>query len=109
MRYQNVGKKAKLVDLARAAGVSVSTVSRVATGSARVSPEVTDRIRRAAQRLGADFRKSKVIAFLLSNRNVLHPFHSHILLGAELHSAASGWNMLFMTFRYSPNVVWPEL
>jgi len=107
-----VGKRVTIQDVARAAQVSVATVSRVGTGSARVSPEVAERVRLAALKLGSDLvgrNRSKVIAFLLGNRDMLHLFHSHMLVGAESYCAARGWNMLFLTLRYPATAPWQEL
>jgi len=109
---QNVGKKGTFQEVAKMAGVSGATVSRVAARADHVSPEITARVEKAAQMLGVDlFRRgrSKVIAFILSNRNVLHPFHSHVLVGAEAYCAARGWNTLFLTLRYEGVVPWKEL
>ena len=99
----------QVADLAK---VSLATVSRVANGSARVSPEVQQRVKEAALRLGVDlYRQSKanVIAFLLCNRDLLHPFHSRVLIGAEAYCAAQNYNMLFLSFRYPPNIPWREV
>ena len=104
--------KATLRNVARLAGVSVATVSRVMTGRARVSENIAERVLKSASELGVDlnrWNKSKLIAFLLCNRAVLHPFHSHILLGAEASSAEHGWNMLFLTLRYPPNQNWRDI
>lgn len=99
----------QVADLAK---VSLATVSRVANGSARVSPEIQQRVKEAATKLGIDlYRQSKanVIAFLLCNRDLLHPFHSRVLVGAEAYCAAHNYNMLFMSFRYVPTVPWREV
>jgi len=107
-----VGKRVTIQDVARAAQVSAATVSRVGTGSARVSQGIAERVLHAALKLGSDLNrrnKSKVIAFLLSNRDMLHLFHSHILVGAESYCAARGWNMLFLTLRYPSTAPWQEL
>jgi len=101
--------KNRFVDVARTARVSVATVSRVATGSAPVSRETEERVNKIARELGVDLydrNKSRVIAFLLSNRNMLQPFHSHVLAGAESHCSARGWNMLFLSFRYPAELSW---
>ena len=111
-RGQQVGKRITIQEVARAARVSAATVSRVGTGSARVSEEIAERVRLAALNLGSDLfgrNKSKVIAFLLGNRDMLHLFHSHMLMGAESYCAARGWNMLFLTFRYPAKAPWQEL
>ena len=107
-----MGKRVTIKDVARAAQVSVATVSRVGTGSARVSPEIAERVRLAALNLGSDLvgrNKSKVIAFVLGNRDMLQLFHSHMLVGAESYCAARGWNMLFLTLRYPATAPWQEL
>jgi len=99
----------QVADLAR---VSLATVSRVANGSARVSPEIQQRVKEAAQKVGVDLYrqgKANVIAFLLCNRDLLHPFHSRVLVGAEGYFAGHGYNMLFMSFRYPPNIPWREV
>ena len=99
-------------DVAHAAGVSFATVSRVATNSARVSPEILERVTEAAQRLGVDLQrkaKAKVIGFILSNRKMLHPFHSLLLAGAEAYCTESDYNTLFLPIQYGAKVPWREL
>jgi DNA-binding LacI/PurR family transcriptional regulator len=90
--------------IARSAKASVSTVARVAKGNTRVDPQLRDRVKRAAQNLGVELqgrrKKKKVLAFILSNREVLHPFHSHVLVGAEATSTANGYHMLFFAYHY---------
>jgi DNA-binding LacI/PurR family transcriptional regulator len=100
-----VNKKHTITDVARLAGVSIATVSRVATGSSRVSLASAHRVLKVAADLGVDLKRrgrGRVIAFILSNRGMLHPFHSHILVGAEVHCAQNDWSMLFLTLTYSP-------
>jgi len=107
-----VEKRHTIKDVAKLAGVSIATVSRVATGSSRVSEEATQRVKDAAEKLGVDLNrrgKGKVIAFILSNRGMLHPFHSHILVEAEEYCSRHDWSMLFLTLSYSPSVRWRDL
>lgn len=97
-------KAVKLSDIAKAANVSSATVSRLMTGKATVAPEMKEKIRAAAMRLGFDLersKKTKIIAFILSNRGVLHPFHSAVLMGAEAYCAEHGYGLLFLPFEYS--------
>jgi len=97
-------KRVKLVDVARAANVSPATVSRLMSGGSYTTPQMRDRIFKAAVRLGFDLernRKSRIIAFLLSNRDVLHPFHSAVLMGAEAYCAEHDYGLLFLPMRYS--------
>jgi DNA-binding LacI/PurR family transcriptional regulator len=45
--------------------------------------------------------KTRIIAFLLSNRGVLHPFHSAVLMGAEAFCAEHDYALLFLPFQYA--------
>jgi DNA-binding LacI/PurR family transcriptional regulator len=107
-------KKAKigLREIASAANVSVATASRVLSGNTRVARDIKKVVLEEARKLGIDpsqRSKTKTLAFVLSNRAMLHAFHSRILSGAEVHCAANGWDMVFLSFSYSPHVPWTEL
>jgi DNA-binding LacI/PurR family transcriptional regulator len=107
-------KKGKLGlrEIASVAQVSVATVSRVLNGNTRVDPAIRKVVLEAAAKLKIDLsqrNKTKVLAFLLSNHAVLHAFHSRVLTGAEAYCAAHGWDMVFLSFKYSPIVPWKEL
>jgi LacI family transcriptional regulator len=102
-----MAKKPTLHRVALLAKVSPATVSRVAAGNTAVDAAIRDRVVRAAEKLGIDFEhrrkdKARIIAFLLSNREVLHGFQSRLLLGAERYCAQHDWQLLFMTFHYAP-------
>jgi DNA-binding LacI/PurR family transcriptional regulator len=102
----------RLRDIAAAAGVSVATASRVLNGSNRVAPEIQKAVLDAATILNIDLsdrNKTKTLVFILSNRAMLHAFHSRILIGAEAYCAAQGWDMIFLSFSYSPHTPWKEL
>jgi DNA-binding LacI/PurR family transcriptional regulator len=104
--------KLGLREIASAAHVSVATVSRVLNGSNRVDLDLQRNVFKAATRLGIDLsqrNKAKGLAFLLSNRTVMHSFHSRILLGAEAYCAERGWDIVFLSFAYSRHVPWKEL
>jgi DNA-binding LacI/PurR family transcriptional regulator len=108
------GQRARvgLREIAAAAGVSVATVSRVLNGNSRVDPGIQKSVLDAAAGLKIDLsqrNKTKAIAFLQCNRTMLHAFHSRILVGAEQCCAARGWDMVFLSFNYSPHVSWKEL
>jgi DNA-binding LacI/PurR family transcriptional regulator len=105
-------EKVGLREIALAARVSVATASRVLSGNNRVAPEIQKAVWEEAKKLGIDpsqRNKTKSLAFLLCNRAMLHAFHSRILSGAEAHCAAHGWEMVFLSFKYSPQVPWTEL
>ncbi|MDP3073644.1 MAG: LacI family DNA-binding transcriptional regulator [Opitutaceae bacterium] len=102
-----MAKKPRLRDLARAANVSPATVSRVVAGNPSVDPAMRRQVERAAKKLGISLEekrkdKSKVLAFLLANRDVLHSFQARVLLGAENYCTQHNWELLFMSFRYAP-------
>ena len=113
MKIKNPQKaKIGLREIASAAQVSVASVSRVLNGNNRVDPAIRKVVLEAAAKLDVDLsqrNKTKALAFLLSNRAMLHAFHSRVLLGAEAHCAAHGWDMVFLSFHYSPSIHWKEL
>ncbi|MBV9182218.1 MAG: LacI family DNA-binding transcriptional regulator [Acidobacteria bacterium] len=104
--------KIKLSDVARAAKVSTATVSRFVGSRGGITSETRERIMAAASRLGFDLeknRKSRIIVFLLSNRGLLHPFHSAVLMGAQAYCAEHDYAMLFLPFHYSVNAAPGEI
>jgi DNA-binding LacI/PurR family transcriptional regulator len=104
--------KVGLREIAALAKVSVATVSRVLNANSRVDPAIRKIVLDSAARLDVDLsrrNKTKALAFLLSNRAVLHAFHSRVLSGAEAHCAAHGWDMVFLSFNYSPTATREEL
>jgi DNA-binding LacI/PurR family transcriptional regulator len=104
-----VNRKLSFQDLAKHAKVSAATVSRVARGQTTVAPAIRERVRKAAAELGIDLEERRhesatVIAFLLSNRDLLHSFQARILLGAQHYCSSQNRELLFLSFRYSPAV-----
>lgn len=107
-------KKPSFQDLAKRAKVSTATVSRVARGQVTVDAAIRARVRKAADELGIDLEqrrheKSAIVAFILSNRDVLHSFQARVLLGAENYCSSQNRELLFMSLRYSPTVPSKEL
>jgi len=97
------GGKVGLREIAESAKVSVATVSRVLNGNNRVDPAIQMAVFDAAAKLDLDLsqrNKAKALAFLLSNRMMLHPFHSRVLSGAEAYCAMHGWDIVFLSFNY---------
>ena len=39
----------------------------------------------------------------------MHTFHYRVLLGAEAYCSARGWDMVFLSFNYLPQIPWKEL
>jgi DNA-binding LacI/PurR family transcriptional regulator len=104
-RPQGKKKKHSFKDLARIAGVSVATVSRVARGHANVDAEIQRKVRQTAEELGLNLeneshQRSTIVAFMLSNRDVHHTFQSLVLLGTEAFCAAHERGLLFLSSHY---------
>jgi DNA-binding LacI/PurR family transcriptional regulator len=96
-------RKVRLREIASAANVSIASASRVLSGNSRVAPNIQRAVLEQARKLGIDpseQKKTKSLAFLLSNRAMLHVFHSRILVGAEHCASAHGWEMVFLSFNY---------
>jgi LacI family transcriptional regulator len=98
-------------DVARRAGVAVGTVSRVVNQRPDVNPELRERVQRALDQLeyrpnarARSFARnsSPTVSFILSNRDFLHPFHSHVLQGVEEYCEEAGYFVIYTCFRYSP-------
>jgi LacI family transcriptional regulator, galactose operon repressor len=104
--------KIGLREIAKAAHVSMATASRVLNGKGRVDAEMRNVVLAEAKKLGIDPSqryKSRTLAFLLSNRAMLHAFHSRILSGAEEHCRMRGWEVVFLSYQYSRHTPWNEL
>jgi DNA-binding LacI/PurR family transcriptional regulator len=88
-------------DVARQAGVSISTVSRVINGSAPVSPEIAARVEAAMRQLNyvprvaarnLATRRTNTIGVLLSE--VLGDFFRPLLMGIEAVARENGYEIL---------------
>lgn len=91
-------RPSNIADVALAAGVSVPTVSRVLTGAARVSPELTQRVVDAIDSLGfhpsetarALVRRRATTIAILSSDTTIYGYSSTIR-GIELAARAAGF------------------
>ena len=104
--------KVGLREIAKAAHVSMATASRVLSGRGRVDEEIQKTVLAEAKKLGVDPSqryKSKTLAFVLSNRAMLHAFHSRILSGAEAHCRMRGWDVVCLSYQYSRHTPSNEL
>lgn len=107
-------KESSFKELAKLANVSAATVSRIANGQVNVDARIRARVRKAAEKLGIDLdrkrnERSNIIAFMLSNRDLLHNFQARVLFGSEAYCASQNRELLFMSFRYSPTIPPKEL
>jgi DNA-binding LacI/PurR family transcriptional regulator len=97
-------------DIARAAGVSHTTVSRALHGSPAISPETTIRIRQLAQEMG--YTPSAVAQSLLARRTqtigvvlttIADPFTAQIVGGVEQAAQAAGYSVFLSTSHGNPD------
>ena len=106
--------KATYHEVAKLAQVSPATVSRVVSGHASVDVTIRDRVTKAAGELGMALEKRRnetcrVLGFVLGNRDVLHRFQARVLAGAESFVSSNGWELFFLTLRYTPETPTREL
>lgn len=87
-----------IYDIAKEANVSPSTVSRVLTGSARVSPQTSKRVINIIEKYNFRpnslarsllYKKSKTIGFILPDIN--HPFFSTLVFKSEAYALELGY------------------
>jgi DNA-binding LacI/PurR family transcriptional regulator len=100
-------------DVARRARVAVGTVSRVVNNHPDVNPKLREKVERVLAELNyrpnaraRSFARnsSPIVSFILSNRDFLHPFHSHVLQGVEEYCEEAGYFVIYTRFRYSPDI-----
>ena len=103
-------RKATIIDVARAAGVSKSTVSLVLQGSPRIRSATTKKVRAAIHRLGyvynrgaANLRsaRSNVVGMVIND--LANPFFAELAVGIESVFRASGLVSLIAHTAESPN------
>lgn len=90
-----------IYDVAEAAGVAASTVSRAFSRPGRVNAATAERIRSAANRLGYRVNplaralptgRSRMIALMVSD--ITNPFYFELIRGAQSAAADAGYTML---------------
>lgn len=100
-RTTDFESKITIAEVARAAGVSPMTVSRVLNGRGGASAETSERVLSAANQLnyrpnpfarGLRSDRSKTIGFLVPD--ITNPFFPEIIRGAEDAANAAGYNLL---------------
>ena len=101
-------RRVTLKAIAKAAKVSIATASRALNKTGPVSLEVERQVRSTALKLEAKaeprLRRPQVICFLLANRPMLHPFHAHVLMGAQSLAAERGSHILFYPCHYGADL-----
>lgn len=96
-------------DVAKAANVSVATVSRVLNKKTNVSDEAVEAVSKAVERLGynpnflgRDLRKSETRRILAIIAAAEQSFYSDVLRGMEEAASTSGYDVLIATTRDDP-------
>ena len=94
---------ANIYDVAKEAGVSISTVSRVIQGASNVLPETRTRVEDAIQhlnyhpnRLAQQFRAQQTKMILVIVPEIGNPFFADILTGIEDVAAKVDYNVLLV-------------
>lgn len=95
---------ATIKDVAKAAGVSVATVSRVLNNSASVSPAATEQVNDAIKLLGyspnflgRNLRKCETNIILGIIPSAEQTFYSEVIRGMQAEAAAQGYDILIST------------
>ena len=100
-----------ITDIAKAAGVAPSTVSRALQDHPRISPERREEIKSLAAEMG--YRPSQVARSLVTGRtctlgvvvtDVTDPFVAEVMSGAEAASREFGYTLLFAMSHSDPNL-----
>lgn len=91
-------------DVARHAGVSVATISRVLNNSAVVSPETAEKVNEAIRELnyrpnflGRNLRKRETNVILALVPSTEHTYYSEILHGMQMQAFEHGYDVLMST------------
>jgi len=106
----------KLLDVARHAGVSAGTVSRVLSGTPTVSPALVEAVEKAIAELG--YRPNKLARGLRRQQtqtlgfvvpDITNPFFAELALSVEVAAAARGYNLFLGNSRNSTESEWEYL
>jgi LacI family transcriptional regulator len=96
-------------DVAKAAGVSIATVSASLSGAAFVSPELKARVLAAVERLGYERNsmasglkrgRSSLIGLVVSD--VTNPFFTELVDEVQTAASAAGWSVLLGISNHDP-------
>jgi DNA-binding LacI/PurR family transcriptional regulator len=105
-----------IYDVAAAAGVATSTVSRAFTQPGRVSAATRDRVLAVAAELG--YRPNPHARALLSGRHhtlamvvsdITNPHYFELIRGAEMRARVSEYTLLLVNAEESPRVEWEQI
>ncbi|MCZ2077496.1 MAG: LacI family DNA-binding transcriptional regulator [Bryobacteraceae bacterium] len=104
---------ATIKDVARKAGVSTATVSRVLNRRGYFDRETAGLVRRAATELGyrpnvnwkrLSRQSSETVCYLLGNSDTMNSMHVKVLMSAEQVLREAGYDLVFVPFCYRAGV-----
>lgn len=103
--------EATIKDVAKLAGVSVATISRVLNNSAVVSPETAEKVNQAIKELnykpnflGRNLRKRETNVILALIPSTEHTYYSEILHGMQIEALDHGYDIFMSTTNsYGPH------
>lgn len=100
---------ATINDVAKLAGVSVATVSRVINDSGKVQPHTADAVKQAIEALayrpnvmGRNLRKAKANRILVIQPSISNLFFSKIVRGIEQAARPAGYQIMLCDTDYDP-------
>ncbi|HEU4513391.1 MAG TPA: LacI family DNA-binding transcriptional regulator [Nocardioidaceae bacterium] len=108
--------RATIYDVATAAGVATSTVSRAFTNPGRVGAETRERIHKVARELG--YRPNPHARALLSGRtrtiamvvsDITNPHYFELIRGAEMRARASEYTLVLVNAEETPRVEYDQI
>ncbi len=98
-------------DVAKAAGVSVATVSRVLNNSATVSASATEQVNNAIKELGyspnflgRNLRKCETNVILAVLPSTEHSFYNDIIRGMQVAASENGYDIILSTSNSNYNI-----
>ncbi|MCR5622785.1 MAG: LacI family transcriptional regulator [Treponema sp.] len=98
-----MGRNITIRDIAKESGVSISTVSRVLTGNAKVADEKKDKVLRIIQKY--DFHPNMLARSLIQTQtmqigfivaDICNPYYSTVFTSCEKSANAKGYTLLMM-------------
>jgi LacI family transcriptional regulator len=108
--------RATIYEVASAAGVATSTVSRAFSNPGRVGQETRERVLRVAQELG--YRPNPHARALLSGRtrtiamvvsDITNPHYFELIRGAEMRAKASEYTLVLVNAEESPRIEYDQV
>lgn len=108
-KKSSIPRRATIYDVAEAAGVAASTVSRALTKPGRVNPTTAEHVRAVAERLGyhldpgrsAPAERSAVIAVVVAD--IMNPVFGDVIRGAEEAAREAGYTVVVIDGQESEN------